>query len=217
MTSIPQAPVATAPAPQQLSDQTNYLPRRKIITVFLACASVGTTGLLDETMVSVALPTISSDLGAGSQISWVAAAFFVTSTACQVLYGRLSDIWSRKIVLFALMIIFFVGNIASGFSQSFIQLLIFRAISGIGGGGLSTVAQIIVSDVVSLRERGKYQGILGTSVAISYGVGPLIGGLFVEHATWRWIFWLTLPLTVLSALAVYFFMPLKTVEGNWRH
>ncbi|KAJ7122550.1 major facilitator superfamily domain-containing protein [Mycena crocata] len=208
--------------PQKLTDQTNYLPRRKIITVFLACASVGTVGLLDETMISVALPTISSELGAGSQISWVAAAFFVTSTACQVLYGRLSDIWSRKTVLFALMFIFFIGNIASGFSQTFIQLLIFRAVSGIGGGGLATVAQIIVSDIVSLRQRGKYQGILGTSVAISYGCGPVLGGLFVEHSTWRvefqmrWIFWLTLPLTVLSAVAVYFFMPLKTVEGDWK-
>ncbi|KAJ7503361.1 cephamycin export protein cmcT [Mycena galericulata] len=210
-------PQTTPPeAPQKLTDQTNYLPRSKIITVFLACASVGTVGLLDETMISVALPTISSDLGAGSQISWVAAAFFVTSTACQVLYGRLSDIWSRKIVLFALMFIFFIGNIASGFSQTFVQLLVFRAVSGIGGGGLSTVAQIIVSDVVSLRERGKYQGILGASVAISYGCGPVLGGLFVEHSTWRWIFWLTLPLTVLSAAAVYFFMPLKTVEGDWK-
>ncbi|KAJ7082899.1 MFS drug transporter [Mycena belliarum] len=200
----------------KLTDQTNYLPRRKIITVFLACASVGTVGLLDETMISVALPTISSDLGAGSQISWVAAAFFVTSTACQVLYGRLSDIWSRKTVLFALMFIFFIGNIASGFSRTFVQLLVFRAISGVGGGGLSTVAQIIVSDIVSLRERGKYQGILGASVAISYGCGPVIGGLFVEHATWRWIFWLTLPLTVASAVAVYLFMPLKTVDGDWK-
>ncbi|KAJ7505632.1 cephamycin export protein cmcT [Mycena galericulata] len=211
---MPQTPPPEAP--QKLTDQTNYLPRSKIITVFLACASVGTVGLLDETMISVALPTISSDLGAGSQISWVAAAFFVTSTACQVLYGRLSDIWSRKIVLFALMFIFFIGNIASGFSRSFVQLLVFRAVSGIGGGGLSTVAQIIVSDVVSLRERGKYQGILGASVAISYGCGPVLGGLFVEHSTWRWIFWLTLPLTVLSAAAVHFFMPLKTVEGDWK-
>ncbi|KAJ6627673.1 putative MFS drug transporter [Mycena sp. CBHHK59/15] len=199
-----------------LTDQTNYLPRHKIITVFLACASVGTVGLLDETMISVALPTISSDLGAGSQISWVAAAFFVTSTACQALYGRLSDIWSRKIVLFALMFIFFIGNLASSFSKSFVQLLVFRAVAGIGGGGLSTIGQIIVSDVVSLRERGKYQGILGTSVAFSYGVGPVIGGLFVEHSTWRWIFWLTLPLTGLSAMAVYFFMPLKTVDGDWK-
>ncbi|KAJ7921389.1 MFS drug transporter [Mycena leptocephala] len=206
----------TTSAPTELTDQTNYLPRRKIITVFLACALVGTTGLLDETMISVALPTISSDLGAGSQISWVAAAFFVTSTACQALYGRFSDIWSRKIVLFGLMFIFFIGNLASGFSKTFVELLIFRAVSGIGGGGLSTVAQIIVSDVVSLRERGKYQGILGVSVAFSYGVGPVIGGLFVEHSTWRWIFWLTLPLTVVSAAAVYFFMPLKTVEGGWR-
>ncbi|KAJ7187820.1 MFS drug transporter [Mycena filopes] len=209
-------PEGSAPQPAKLTDQTNYLPRRTIITVFLACASVGTVGLLDETMISVALPTISSELGAGSQISWVASAFFVTSTACQVLYGRLSDIWSRKVVLFALMLIFFIGNIASGFSQTFIQLLIFRAVSGIGGGGLSTVAQIIVSDIVSLRERGKYQGILGISVAISYGCGPVLGGLFVEHSTWRWIFWLTCPCTVVSAVAVYFFMPLKTVEGDWK-
>ncbi|KAJ6560968.1 major facilitator superfamily domain-containing protein [Mycena sp. CBHHK59/15] len=201
---------AIPPSPPQLSDQTNYLPRRKIISVFLGCASIGTVGLLDETLISVALPTISSELGAGSQISWVAAAFFVTSTACQTLYGRMSDIWSRKIVLFALMFIFFIGNLASSFARTFAQLLVFRAVAGIGGGGLSTVAQIIVSDVVSLRERGKYQGILGTSVAIAYGVGLSSAGYS------RWIFWLTLPLTALSAVAVYFFMPLKTVDGDWR-
>ncbi|KAJ7732120.1 putative MFS transporter [Mycena metata] len=216
MTSQTAMAQGSAPRPAKLTDQTNYLPRRIIITVFLACATVGTVGLLDETMISVALPTISSELGAGSQISWVASAFFVTSTACQVLYGRLSDIWSRKVVLFALMFIFFVGNIAAGFSQTFIQLLIFRAISGIGGGGLSTVAQIIVSDIVSLRERGKYQGILGISVAISYGVGPVIGGVLTEQSTWRWIFWLTCPCTVASAIAVFFFMPLKKVEGDWK-
>ncbi|KAF7289343.1 Efflux pump FUS6 [Mycena indigotica] len=202
--------------PKELTDQTRYLPLHKIVTVFLACATVGTVSLLDETMISVALPVISSDLHAGTQISWVAAAFFVTSTACQALYGRLSDIWSRKVVLFALMTIFFIGNLASGFSSTFIQLIVFRALTGVGGGGLSTIAQIIVSDVVSLRERGKYQGILGASVAIAYGCGPVIGGLFVEHSTWRWIFWLCCPLTAASSIAVYFFMPLKSVEGDWK-
>ncbi|EKM52155.1 uncharacterized protein PHACADRAFT_262666 [Phanerochaete carnosa HHB-10118-sp] len=199
-----------------LTDQTVYLPKRKIISVFLACASVSVTGLLDETMVAVALPIMSSHFNAGSQISWVANAFFVTSTSFQLIYGRLSDIWARKSVLLVLMFIFFVGNVASSVSRTFIELLVFRAIAGVGGGGLPTIAQVIVSDVVSLRERGKYQGILGVSVALANGIGPVIGGAFASHVTWRWIFWLTLPMTIFSAFMVCFFMPLKPVEGDWR-
>ncbi|GJE91548.1 MFS drug transporter [Phanerochaete sordida] len=213
----PTTAPASAPATADtLTDQTNYLPRRKIISVFLACATVSITGLLDETMVAVALPIMSSDFNAGSQISWVANAFFVTSTSFQLTYGRLSDIWARKATLLVLMLIFFIGNVASSVSKTFIELLVFRAIAGIGGGGLPTIAQVIVSDVVSLRERGKYQGILGISVAFANGVGPVIGGVFASHVTWRWIFWLTLPMTVVSAIMVWFFMPLKPVEGDWR-
>ncbi|KAF8643021.1 hypothetical protein AX16_009265 [Volvariella volvacea WC 439] len=199
-----------------LTDQTNYLPRRKIISVFLACAAVETVGLLDETMVSVAMPTISTELQAGSQIGWIATAYFVTNTACQLLYGRLSDIWSRKTVLFALMFVFFVGNLGAAFAQTFVQLLVFRAITGMAGGGLPTIAQVIVSDVVSLRQRGKYQGILGIAVAFSHGVGPLLGGAFAQYSTWRWIFRMSLPSLAVSAVLVYFFMPLKKVEGNWK-
>ncbi|KAF7327302.1 Efflux pump FUS6 [Mycena kentingensis (nom. inval.)] len=210
------APLPIVDPSHPLTDQTRYLPRRKIVTVFLACASVSIVSLLAETMVTVALPVIASDLNAGTQISWVAAAFFVTSTACQALYGRLSDIWSRKSVLFALMAIFFVGNLASGFSTTLVQLLVFRAITGVGGGGISTIAQIIVSDVVSLRERGKYQGILGISVAIAYGCGPVIGGLFVQHSDWRWVFWVCCPAITISSISVFFFMPLKPVAGDWR-
>ncbi|KAF5379537.1 hypothetical protein D9615_006544 [Tricholomella constricta] len=206
----------TTDAPKGLTDQTNYLPRRKIISVFLACASVSIVGLLNETMIAVSLPVMGSELNAGSQVSWFATAYFITSTACQMLYGRLSDIWSRKTVLFALMFIFFIGNLGSAFSKTFIQLVIFRAIAGTGGGGLPTIAQVIVSDVVSLRQRGKYQGILGISVAFANGVGPVIGGLLSQHSTWRWIFRLTLPLTVVSAILVWFFMPLKPTEGDWR-
>ncbi|KAF8075225.1 MFS general substrate transporter [Lyophyllum atratum] len=199
-----------------LTDQTNYLPRRKIISVFMACASISIVGLLDETMIAVSLPVIGSELNAGSQVSWFATAYFVTSTACQMLYGRLSDIWSRKTVLFGLMFIFFIGNLGSAFSKTFIQLVVFRAIAGVGGGGLPTIARVIVSDVVSLRQRGKYQGILGVSVAFANGVGPLIGGLLSQHSTWRWIFRLTMPLTVVSAVLVWLFMPLKPTEGDWR-
>ncbi|KAG8718188.1 hypothetical protein FRC09_013041 [Ceratobasidium sp. 395] len=204
------------PAKPELIDQTQYLPRRYVIQVFMACASVGMTGLLDETMVAVALPLIASDLNTGSQISAVATAYFITSTACQMLYGRISDIWSRKTVLLALIAIFFLGNLASSLAQTFTQLLVFRAIVGIGGGGIGTIGQIIVSDVVSLRQRGKYQGILGSSVALANGVGPLIGGALAGTSSggWRWIFRLELPLAVFSAAAVIFFMPLKPVEGS---
>ncbi|KAG9126242.1 hypothetical protein FRC07_004296 [Ceratobasidium sp. 392] len=199
-----------------LIDQTQYLPRRYVIQVFMACASVGMTGLLNETMIAVALPLIASDLNTGSQISAVATAYFITSTACQMLYGRISDIWSRKTVLLALIAVFFFGNLASSLAQTFTQILVFRAIVGIGGGGIGTIGQIIVSDVVSLRQRGKYQGILGSSVALANGVGPLIGGALAGTSSggWRWIFRLELPLAVFLAVAVIFFMPLKPVEGS---
>ncbi|KAJ8073752.1 hypothetical protein PM082_012030 [Marasmius tenuissimus] len=199
-----------------LSDQTNYVPRSKIISIFLSCATTSFTTLLDETMIAVALPQINRELGGGSDVAWVATAYFVTSTSFQLVCGRLSDIWSRKTVLFALMVVFSIGNLGAALSTSFIELLVFRAIAGIGGGGIPTIAQVIVSDTVSLRQRGKYQGILGAAVALSYGVGPVIGGVFVEKSTWRWIFRMLLPMTALCAVCCYFFMPLKPVESNWK-
>lgn len=162
-----------------------------------------------------------------------------TSTVGQLLYGRLSDIWSRKVVLLTGLAIFFLGSLASSLAESVLQLTIFRAFTGIGGGGLMTVAQLIVSDVVPLRERGKYQGIIvsvlafdffflrissltshlqGAMVALANGIGPVIGGALSSQSedSWRWIFRMNMPLTVLTTLAVVFFMPLKKVEGDWK-
>ncbi|CAE6422078.1 unnamed protein product [Rhizoctonia solani] len=197
-----------------LTDQTFYLPRRKIITIFLACASTEVVALLDEKGVAAALSIISSELGAGSKISWVASAYFLTSTACTPLYGRISDIYSRKNVLYTLMAVFFVGSLAASLSQTVVQLIIFRAVTGIGGGGLILLGQLIVGDVVSVRERGKYQGILGAFVALSNGIGPLIGAAYSQKASWRWIFRMNMPLAVFAAVCVYFFMPLKRVHGT---
>ncbi|TQB69663.1 hypothetical protein MPDQ_001572 [Monascus purpureus] len=173
------------------NEQTNYVPRRTIITIFLACSTVDLLALMDQT---------------------------TTSTCFQLLYGRLSDIWSRKLVLFVGLGIFFIGSLAASLAQTVTQLIIFRAFTGVGGGGLMTVAQMIVSDVVPLRQRGKYQGILGAVVAISNGIGPVIGGALSSrsHDSWRWIFRLNLPLTVLTTLCVLFFMPLRKVQGDWR-
>ncbi|KAL1626906.1 hypothetical protein SLS54_002444 [Diplodia seriata] len=210
-----QSDVDKAPV---FNEQTKYLPKRRIVSVFLACASIDFAALLDQTSLAASLSIIGRSLNASNQSSWISGAYFVTSTSFQLLYGRLSDIWSRKIILLIGIAIFFFGSLASSLSQNVIQLIVFRAFTGVGGGGLMTVAQFIVSDVVPLRERGKYQGILGAFVALGNGVGPVIGGALASSSAdgWRWIFRLNLPLSVVMVLCVVFFMPLKKVEGDWK-
>ncbi|GKU14852.1 unnamed protein product, partial [Fusarium langsethiae] len=202
----------------QFNEQTNYVPKRAIITIFLACATVDLLALMDQTMLATSLYIIGNALGSTAQVSWIASGYFVTSTVGQLMYGRLSDIWSRKIILLVGLAIFFIGSVASSLAGSVLQLTIFRAFTGIGGGGLMTVAQLIVSDVVPLRERGKYQGILGAVVAIANGIGPVVGGALSSSSedSWRWIFRMQLPLTLLTTLCVLFFMPLKGVQGDWK-
>ncbi|KAF4760579.1 hypothetical protein HAV15_007379 [Penicillium sp. str.  len=200
------------------NEQTNYVPKRTIITIFLACSSVDLLALMDQTTLAASLSIIGNALGASDQTSWISGGYFVTSTCFQLLYGKLSDIWSRKLVLFVGLAIFFFGSLAASLAQTATQLIVFRAFTGVGGGGLMTVAQMIVSDVVPLRERGKYQGILGAVVAIANGIGPVIGGALasISEDSWRWIFRLNLPLTALTTLAVLFFMPLRKVTGDWK-
>ncbi|GKT84236.1 MFS drug transporter [Colletotrichum tofieldiae] len=144
----------------EFNEQTNYVRPRTIITIFLACASVDLVALMDQTTLAASLNIIGNSLNASNQTAWIASGYFITSTVGQLLYGRLSDIWSRKVILLIGLAIFFTGSLASSVAKSGTQLIIFRAWTGIGGGGLMTVAQMIVSDVVPLRERGKYQGIL---------------------------------------------------------
>ncbi|KAL5355915.1 major facilitator superfamily domain-containing protein [Aspergillus floccosus] len=200
------------------NEQTNYVPPSTIITIFLACSTVDLVALMDQTTLAASLSIIGNALHASDQTSWISGGYFVTSTCFQLLYGRLSDIWSRKLVLFVGLFIFFTGSLAASLAQSAAQLIVFRAWTGVGGGGLMTVAQMIVSDVVPLRERGKYQGILGAVVAIANGIGPVIGGALAATGPdgWRWIFRLNLPLTALCAASVFWFMPLRKVTGDWR-
>ncbi|KAL4965313.1 putative MFS drug transporter [Aspergillus stella-maris] len=211
-------PDNSSPKHHVFNEQTNYVPRSTIITIFLACSTVDLIALMDQTTLSASLTVIGNALHAADKAAWISGGYFVTSTCFQLIYGRLSDIWSRKSVLFVGLAIFFFGSLAASLSQSATQLIVFRAFTGVGGGGLMTVAQMIVSDVVPLRERGKYQGILGAVVAIANGIGPVIGGALssISPDSWRWIFRLNLPLTALTTLAVFFFMPLRPVTGDWK-
>ncbi|KAF7976092.1 hypothetical protein HWV62_7505 [Athelia sp. TMB] len=197
-----------------LTDQTNLLPFRTIITVFMGLSLCIIVSTLDSVIVATALPTISTAFKAGSIISWVPSAYFLTSTAFQPIYGRLSDIFGRKQALCFAICTYTIGSLAAGFSRNIIELIIFRAIAGAGGGVILPMSQIVMSDIVSLRERGKYQGIIGGMMAIGYAIGPLIGGALSQKVSWRWCFWITLPIAMSAMVVVIFVLPLKPVQGD---
>ncbi|KAF7300254.1 MFS drug transporter [Mycena kentingensis (nom. inval.)] len=218
MSATPEIATSGAVTPRrpaiELTDQTNRLPFRRILPIFLGLALCVVVSSLDSVIVATALPTISSSFQAGSLISWVPSAYLLTSTCFQPLYGRFSDIFGRKAALALAMGLFMVGNLIAGFSQTIVELIVFRGIAGAGGGGLASMMQIVVSDIVSLRERGKYQGIIMVVVAFGYAVGPVVGGALAQHVGWRWCFWVTLPVSFVATCVVVFVLPLKPVQGN---
>ncbi|HEY1688085.1 MAG TPA: DHA2 family efflux MFS transporter permease subunit [Solirubrobacteraceae bacterium] len=148
---------------------------------------------LDQTIVATALPTIVGDLGGASHLSWVVTAYLLASTASTPLWGKLGDLYGRKVFFQAAIVIFLVGSALSGLSGSMTQLIAFRALQGIGGGGLMIGAQTIIGDVVSPRDRGRYQGLFGAVFGVASVIGPLLGGLLVDNLSWRWVFYVNLP------------------------
>lgn len=156
---------------------------------------------LDQTIVATALPTIVGDLGGASHLSWVVTAYLLASTASTPLWGKLGDLYGRKVFFQAAIVIFLAGSALSGLSSSMTQLIAFRALQGIGGGGLMIGAQTIIGDVVSPRDRGRYQGLFGAVFGVASVIGPLLGGLLVDNLSWRWVFYVNLPVGVV-ALAV---------------
>jgi EmrB/QacA subfamily drug resistance transporter len=151
--------------------------------------------------VSTALPTIVGDLGGLEHLSWVVTSYLLASTVVGPLYGKLGDLYGRKRVLKFALVLFLVGSALCGLAQSMPQLIAFRAIQGLGGGGLLVVAMAVVGDFVAPRDRGRYQGLFGGVFGVSVVAGPLLGGFFVDNLSWRWIFYINLPLG-LVALAV---------------
>lgn len=198
------------------NSQTNYVPTSMIITIFLSLSIITFAIVLDQTTLSVAAPIIGTDLNAGDRTSFITASYFLTSTSFQFIYGRISDFFGRKPLLMVLLVIFFIGSLGSSLSPEVISLVVFRAVTGIAGGGLLTVGQFVIADVVSLRDRGKYQGILGSVIVIGNGLGPLVGGALAQKASWRDIYRMMLPLIAFGAAIAWRFLPLKRVEGDWK-
>jgi EmrB/QacA subfamily drug resistance transporter len=162
---------------------------------------------LDQTIVSTALPTIVGDLKGGSHIAWVITAYLLAATVSTPLWGKLGDQYGRKIFFQSAIVIFLVGSILSGLSHSMVELIAFRALQGLGGGGLMVGAQAIVGDIVSPRERGRYVGLFGAVFGVSSIVGPLLGGVFVDDLSWRWIFYINMPIGLIALIVVAIQVP----------
>jgi EmrB/QacA subfamily drug resistance transporter len=176
--------------------------RQEFRTVMAGLLLVLTLASLDQNIVATALPGIVGELGGLSHLSWVVTAFLVASTATTPLYGKLSDVYGRRPLFFVAVGIFLAGSVLCGLSQDMTQLIVFRAVQGLGAGGLITLAQTTVGDLLAPRERGRYQGLFTAVFAACSVAGPLLGGFITDVLSWRWIFYINLPVGALALVLI---------------
>lgn len=184
-----------------------HMSKSKKIWVMVAVMSAMFLSALDQTVVSTAMATIVKDFDALEHLSWVFTAYMLTSTISVPIYGRLSDIYGRKGFFLASIVIFLAGSALCGLSQSMNQLILFRAVQGIGGGALMTNAFAIIADLWTPEERGRWQGLMGGVFGLASVFGPLLGGWLTDNASWRWAFYINMPLGIVALLAIVFLMP----------
>ncbi len=167
----------------------------RVITGIVLCIMLAA---LDQTVVVPAVPVIAAEMGAFGHLSWIVTAYLLTSTAATPIYGKLSDIYGRRKLLLCGLVVFIAASVLCGLAKNLPQLIVARALQGLGGAGLMSMAQAAIADVVSPRERGRYQGYMAGAWAVASIAGPVVGGYVTQHLSWRWLFWANLPLGLVA-------------------
>ncbi|KAJ5555126.1 Major facilitator superfamily domain general substrate transporter [Penicillium sp. DV-2018c] len=191
--------------------QAAKMGKKKIVIVMVALCLAVFLAALDMTIISTALPTIASQFGAtGSGFSWIASSYLLANAACIPLWGKISDIWGRKLIIVFANVLFLVGSLICALAHNMATIIAGRAVQGVGGGGILILANISVSDLFSLRDRPMYYGLFGATWAVAGALGPIIGGAFTTSVTWRWCFWLNLPVGGVSLAVIILFLHIES-------